>query len=155
IYWSGTVLVGLAVAIFAGLSGSSTSSLATAGMLLLRSLNAAQAAQVMYQSYNDSVPYVERVRSILGRLRAAERRPTVDGGATGRTLAAVDLRLSHGNDVVVRDLSLELDGTGGVAFVGPSGSGKSTTLTALAGLLAPESGEVTLDGIAVDRLPES
>ncbi len=155
IYWSGTVLVGLAVAIFAGLSGSSTSSLATAGMLLLRSLNAAQAAQVMYQSYNDTVPYVEQVRGILATLRLAERRPSVLGPGPGLVLAATALRLSYGNDTVVRDVSVSLDGTGGVALVGPSGSGKSTTLGALGGLLAPEAGVVTFNGVALGDLPSS
>ena len=33
-------------------------------------------------------------------------------------LAATDLRLSYGNDTVVRDVSVSFDGTGGVALVG-------------------------------------
>lgn len=155
IYWSGTVLVGLAVAVFAGTTGTTTGSLATAGLLLLRSLNAAQAAQVMYQSYNDSMPYVERVRAVFADLRLAERRPVISELRDSLVLAASDLHLSHGNDTVVRGLSIELDGVGGVAFVGPSGSGKSTTLTALAGLLVPSKGSVTLGGSSLDLLADS
>ena len=41
-------------------------------------------------------------------------------------------------------LSLEVDGT--VALVGPSGAGKSTLLRAIAGLIAPRSGTITVDG---------
>jgi len=39
------------------------------------------------------------------------------------------------------------------ALVGPNGSGKSTLLKALARQLAPESGEVRIDGRAIHRLP--
>lgn len=38
------------------------------------------------------------------------------------------------------------------AIVGPNGAGKSTLLAALAGLLAPPSGEVTLDGQPVGKM---
>jgi molybdate transport system ATP-binding protein len=41
-------------------------------------------------------------------------------------------------------LSLEVEGT--VALVGPSGAGKSTILRAIAGLMKPSSGRVTLSG---------
>jgi molybdenum ABC transporter ATP-binding protein len=41
-------------------------------------------------------------------------------------------------------LSLEVDGT--VALVGPSGAGKSTLLRAIAGLIAPRSGRLTVSG---------
>jgi putative ABC transport system ATP-binding protein len=38
--------------------------------------------------------------------------------------------------------------------MGPSGSGKSTLLHCLAGILQPNSGEVTFDGKRIDRLPD-
>jgi putative ABC transport system ATP-binding protein len=41
-----------------------------------------------------------------------------------------------------------------VAIVGPSGSGKSTLLGLLAGLDAPSSGEILIDGVDVSRLSE-
>jgi NitT/TauT family transport system ATP-binding protein len=37
-----------------------------------------------------------------------------------------------------------------VALIGPNGSGKSTLLRVIAGLLAPDRGAVTLDGVAID-----
>jgi putative ABC transport system ATP-binding protein len=41
-----------------------------------------------------------------------------------------------------------------LAIVGPSGSGKSTLLGLLAGLDAPSSGAVIVDGTDITRLPE-
>ncbi len=39
------------------------------------------------------------------------------------------------------------------AVVGPSGSGKTTLLDLLSGLVVPDSGEVSVDGIPLERLP--
>jgi putative ABC transport system ATP-binding protein len=41
-----------------------------------------------------------------------------------------------------------------VAIVGPSGSGKSTLLGLLAGLDAPSTGEIVIDGVDISRLSE-
>jgi molybdate transport system ATP-binding protein len=46
------------------------------------------------------------------------------------------------------DLELTLDVDGTVALVGPSGAGKSTLLRAIAGLVRPRAGRITVDGVA-------
>src|SRR5215210_6514713 len=55
---------------------------------------------------------------------------------------------------ILHPLSTTIDRGQFVAIVGPSGSGKSTLLGLLAGLDAPTSGAVLIDGVDITRLSE-
>jgi putative ABC transport system ATP-binding protein len=55
---------------------------------------------------------------------------------------------------ILHPLTLEIPRGQFVAVVGPSGSGKSTLLGLIAGLDAPTSGEVVIDGVNITRLSE-
>jgi putative ABC transport system ATP-binding protein len=55
---------------------------------------------------------------------------------------------------VLRDVTLALPAGACVAILGRSGSGKSTLLNLIAGLDAPDSGEVRVAGMAITRLSE-
>ncbi len=55
--------------------------------------------------------------------------------------------------MAVRDLSLDVAEGEIVAVLGANGAGKSSTLGAVAGLVRERTGEVTLDGEDVSRLP--
>ncbi|WP_374659166.1 ABC transporter ATP-binding protein [Inhella sp.] len=65
---------------------------------------------------------------------------------------ARDLHLQLGGRPVLQGLSLEL-GVGWTAIVGPNGAGKSSLLRCLAGLLAPQRGELLLAGRPLRELP--
>ena len=59
-----------------------------------------------------------------------------------------------GNSVVaVRDFDLQVESGEFMDLVGPSGCGKSTTLSMIAGLEEPTSGEIIIDGQMVNTLP--
>ena len=64
-----------------------------------------------------------------------------------------NLRKSYAKRVVIRDVSLSLNQGEVVALLGPNGSGKTTTFYAVAGLVYPEGGHVTIDGREVTNLP--
>ncbi|TDK49996.1 LPS export ABC transporter ATP-binding protein [Antarcticimicrobium luteum] len=76
---------------------------------------------------------------------------TVTEGSLGLRVERV--RKSYRKRVVIRDVSMELDRGEVVALLGPNGSGKTTTFYAIAGLVFPEAGTVTLDGQKVTTLP--
>jgi sodium transport system ATP-binding protein len=55
----------------------------------------------------------------------------------------------------VRDVSLTAPDGCITALLGPNGAGKTTTLRMLAGLIAPDAGAMTVDGIDVIRRPHA
>ena len=75
----------------------------------------------------------------------------VTEGSSG--LRIEHLRKSYRKKVVIRDVSMTLDRSEVVALLGPNGSGKTTTFYAVAGLVFPEAGTVTIDGTRVTTLP--
>jgi putative spermidine/putrescine transport system ATP-binding protein len=62
------------------------------------------------------------------------------------------LTLAYGDTVAVKDLDLSIGRGELVALLGPSGCGKTTTMRAIAGLLAPSSGRISLDGADITRV---
>ena len=76
---------------------------------------------------------------------------TVAEGSSG--LRVDNLRKSYRKRVVIREFSMELNRGEVVALLGPNGSGKTTTFYAIAGLVMPEGGRVTIDGRDVTHMP--
>jgi branched-chain amino acid transport system ATP-binding protein len=70
------------------------------------------------------------------------------------TLLTVDnLTVRYGRLTALRGLSLSID-EGEILFVtGPNGAGKSTLLNAIAGVVPPVSGSITLDGADITAAP--
>lgn len=69
-------------------------------------------------------------------------------------LEARDVVLSFGETPALRGASLSVQRGEVLAVMGPSGSGKSTLLHCLAGILVPDSGEVSFDGERLDTMRE-
>ena len=69
-------------------------------------------------------------------------------------IEARDLVLSFGETPALRGASLSVQRGEVLAVMGPSGSGKSTLLHCLAGILVPDSGEVSFDGQRLDTMRE-
>jgi ABC-type Fe3+/spermidine/putrescine transport system ATPase subunit len=68
-------------------------------------------------------------------------------------LEGLSKRFSAHGPAAVEDLTLDVAQGSIVALLGPSGCGKTTTLKLIAGLLAPEKGDIRFDGRSVLALP--
>jgi iron complex transport system ATP-binding protein len=100
-------------------------------------------------------------RSACGELPAGERplwldddedaEPSIDTPALdeGQGLCALDVGVRAGPSTLLQGVRLQLAPGEVGAILGPNGAGKSTLLSVLSGLRAPDSGRVTLNGLAV------
>ena len=66
-------------------------------------------------------------------------------------LSLENLTLAYAGQVAVQSLNLPVAKGELLALLGPSGCGKTTTMRAIAGLLAPQSGRILLDGEDITR----
>ncbi|MFE9850471.1 ABC transporter ATP-binding protein [Streptomyces sp. NPDC005576] len=72
----------------------------------------------------------------------------------GREVRADEVRFGYRSGVdVLHEVSLDVAPGTRIALVGPSGAGKSTLGRLLAGIYAPRTGEVTLGGAELSRMP--
>jgi iron complex transport system ATP-binding protein len=71
-------------------------------------------------------------------------------------LEARNLTVRRGGRTILSDVSVAAGAGEFVVLIGPNGAGKSTLLSALAGLIAPQSGTVRLDGTTLcDMVPKA
>lgn len=64
-----------------------------------------------------------------------------------------NLTKRYGSKTAVDNLSLHIEAGEICAFIGHNGAGKTTTLKACCGLLAPDSGTITVDGMPIRERP--
>jgi putative ABC transport system ATP-binding protein len=75
--------------------------------------------------------------------------------AGGTLIEARDVHKSFGQTPALRGASVAVGRGEILAIMGPSGSGKSTLLHCLAGIFAPDRGEVWFEGNRLDTLDEA
>jgi lipopolysaccharide export system ATP-binding protein len=63
------------------------------------------------------------------------------------------LAKSYGKRPVVREVSLAVRRGEAVGLLGPNGAGKTTVFYMITGLVAPERGTISLDGVDITKLP--
>jgi len=90
------------------------------------------------------------VVSNLGRKRPQEEHPLADPQAGAAALIEVkQVSKSYGGVRALRDVSFAVSSGELVAMIGPNGAGKTTCFNLLNGQLAPDAGEIELDGRAI------
>jgi len=68
-------------------------------------------------------------------------------------VVACNLTKRFGLAVAVRDASFALPSRGVCGLLGPNGAGKTTTIRMVAGVIAPDSGELLVAGVSAERDP--
>lgn len=63
-----------------------------------------------------------------------------------------NLFFSYGKTPVLKDINLRISKNETIAFVGESGSGKTTLISLITGLLQPQKGSITIDGMALQEI---
>ncbi|MFS2327515.1 ABC transporter ATP-binding protein [Brucella sp. H1_1004] len=83
-------------------------------------------------------------------LAVVKSAPEVAASPSPKAMVSIDaVTMSFGNFVAVENVNLTVADGEFLAIVGPTGCGKSTILNAIAGLLRPSHGKVSIDGKAV------
>src|SRR5688500_5651464 len=79
--------------------------------------------------------------------------PVQPGEQDTRPMVSIDsVEMSFGTYVAVQDVNLTVADGEFLAIVGPTGCGKSTILNAIAGLLKPTKGTVSIDGALINNI---
>lgn len=68
-------------------------------------------------------------------------------------LQAKDISIAFGGLKAVTDVNIELGSNELLGLIGPNGAGKTTVFNLLTGVYTPDSGQIILDGEAVQGLP--
>lgn len=104
------------------------------------------------QTIQEALAGAERIDEVL--LRPAEQRPELQPlpARTPGQLAVTDLVFGYGERPILRDINLVVPAGQRLAIVGRTGAGKTSLLSVLAGIYAPWSGSVTIDGVDPRRI---
>ncbi|MFH0799142.1 MAG: heme ABC transporter ATP-binding protein [Pseudomonadota bacterium] len=77
----------------------------------------------------------------------------MDGRDMAHRLKIEDIHFAYGEEDVIRGVSFEMAPSEIVGILGPNGAGKSTLIKLMAGLFKARSGEATLGGEDLHRMP--
>ena len=70
-----------------------------------------------------------------------------------RGLVVSNLSKSYKKRIVLKDVSLSVQQGEAVGLLGPNGAGKTTSFYCVTGLISPDTGKITLNGIDITKFP--
>jgi ATP-binding cassette subfamily C protein len=108
-----------------------------------------------YQNIVNLLPAFSAISELYNECSAASEKLDFEGQpvALQRSIQLKDVSFTYqaAMGTVIRNVSLEIAAGKTVALVGPSGSGKSTLADIAIGLLRPDAGTISIDGIQLTR----
>jgi len=122
--------------------------------LSVRALPQIGALQQTWQNWAHARPAFDAVMALTERTEAAREPAPASGEAApslrnALTLDGVLVRFDGRDQPALAGVDLVIPAGGIVALTGPSGAGKSTVADLVGGLIAPDAGEVRVDGVAL------
>lgn len=146
------LMIGIVVAVIliqVNLMGGGLGSIILSLLFFYRGLTALTALQTSYNQFLSFSGSLDNMSSFVTDLKG---QPSVKGSLPFQGFAEAielkDLGFSyHNNKPILTSIHLRIPKNQSVAFVGESGSGKTTLMNIVAGLLEPNTGSYTIDGI--------
>lgn len=116
-------------------------------LFLYRALTFLMALQEHWNLFLSVSGSLENVKSFTRELsNDREKNGKIEFVGFHDKISMKNITFNYDENVVIENLSLEINKNETVAFVGESGSGKTTLMNILAGLFIPAHGEVLIDG---------
>ncbi len=122
-------------------------------LIFIRVLDATTRLQSQHQNFARLEPAFHSVRSIMDEAEAWKE-DLAGGPCPGlrQEIKLSGVTFRRGARVILDDVSLEIEAGRTTLLQGPSGAGKTTIVDLVAGLIRPDSGQITIDGIPLDRI---
>jgi ABC-type multidrug transport system fused ATPase/permease subunit len=148
----------IAVAAFAGHGAVGGAWLAQLSFIAFAGFRLLPAVQQMYQAFVVMRANRATLVNLSAQLEGNAAAPANAGALAAtklvpaRSIGLVDVSFRYAPDapLVLDGTSLHIDTGAAIGIVGPSGSGKTTLADLLVGLLAPSTGRIEIDGVALD-----
>lgn len=146
--------VALAIMVWFALGGTAGSAAALVPLIVLfgRALMLVGGVQEAWQHYRHAAPALKDLRKLVSDAEAnteaaAPSHPPV---RLTRAVSLDNVSIAYRDgQPVLREINLRIDAGTAVALTGSSGSGKSTLADILAGMIAPDGGQMLIDGTEI------
>lgn len=132
----------------------SFSSLFVMLFIFYRMLNRIYSAQTCYQemALGESALWsltenIERARMEIDHYNENGKSPHLLSG-----ISLNSVNFSHGEKLILKNVSIGIPAGKFVALIGPSGAGKTTIVDLIVGLFLPQTGSVSIDGVSLREL---
>ncbi len=120
-------------------------------VVIVRYLEPMTVLAVLSSALESTLAVVERIRAVLDAPVDEHGADTIAPDSPPR-IVFDGVSFGYGEERVLDGLDLVIDAGSSTALVGPSGAGKSTVLALIAGLHAPDSGRILIDGVDASTL---
>ncbi len=133
---NGSLSIGELISFFFGVS-----------MLRRYQSNASSALPVVIAGY-------QSLKTLIEIMQIKDHRPYTGQKKIlfGGKVAFENVSFQYTDDLILKDISFEINPSDTIALVGPNGSGKSTIINLLLGFYRPDRGIVSADDISLDKL---